>query len=639
MNKLQIQRNLTDGSDLISCGRTGEPKRWSVDAGGGIVWTSSGGVDDYTIYPNRILGSLQMIDPGTGQFVPLTVSNIRTQSLTATFSSGATAWTAALPLTSPAASNILVSDGAGSLVWSGDYVYNSGAGVTVNAIPRFSFASGRAITGSGVLIDALNNITGALSVSATTLGATTLNVTNINATGLFLNIEGWTIDAGLDTLNNAAQPAFTNMMRIRGSGDTQNRWEFDNTGRIQWGSGSAAPDLMLRRVGVSELEISDGATTPNSGTLYVNTVVATNIMSPATNTALVIAPNGTGALVASSTGNARGSYATDFQRVRGGATQVASGTCSVVGGGVSNNASGTNSTVSGGSGNSATNIGGAVAGGEGNTNNAPRAFIGGGSGNSIPSGSDFAVVAGGQNNNAGATGATVSGGISNGITGGFAINSVICGGSNNIVNNVQSGAILGGTYGRVNHEAVILYGRGSLGNLVESSASGQMVISLTSGPYTPPAVSGYFLNGGPLYPIGGLVLPTSGGTASNLNYYEEASHISKWNIPGGSTTADQIFRITRCGNVVVINFPAFNATPTANGFFTSQTAVPARFRPVRDSAFPIQVRDGAPAKFGVCIMSTAGVISFYAGPSGSDVFASGTLSGLYTSGTLTYHLN
>lgn len=649
MNKLQIQRNLTDGSDLISCGRTGEPKRWSVDAGGGIVWTSSGGVDDYTIYPNRILGSLQMIDPGTGQFVPLTVSNIRTQSLTATLSGGATAWTAALPLSSPAANNILVSDGAGSLVWSGDYVYNSGAGVTVNAIPRFSFTSGRAITGSGVLIDALNNITGALSVSATTLGATTLNVTNINATGLFLNIEGWTIDAGLDTLNNAAQPAFTSMMRIRGTGDTQNRWEFDNTGRIQWGSGSAPPDLMLRRVGVSELEISDGATTPNSGTLYVNTVVATNILSPATNTTLVIAPNGSGALVASSTGNARGNYANDFQRFRGNNTQVASGTSSVLCGGEANTASGSGSFIGSGIGGTASGLTSVVVGGSFNTASNSNAVVGGGTTN-VASGAS-SVVAGGASNSATATVSTVSGGNLNqagaigcGICGGDtntivsgAVFSTITGGIQNTINaSGQRSTILGGGSSTINHANCLVFNTGSS---LTTAAANQMVINLAATSYTPPATSGFYFNGWPVYPTSGVVLPTTGGTATALTYYEETTHATRWAIPGGAFTASQTFRITRTGNTVVLNFPQFNATPTANGTYSIETAIPARFRPARDLAFVIQVRVGSPAAFGLLILTTGGAITFYAGPSGSDVFTSGVLSGLYTSGTLTYQLS
>ena len=86
-------------------------------------------------------------------------------------------------------------------------------------------------------------------------------------------------------------------------------------------------------------DVGIGITAP-SGTLHVvgdayvdnlkldgNTLSVTN-----TNGALILNPNGTGALQADAGGNARGAYAVDLQRVRSAATEVASGNYSTVSG-------------------------------------------------------------------------------------------------------------------------------------------------------------------------------------------------------------------------------------------------------------------------------------------------------------------
>lgn len=133
----------------------------------------------------------------------------------------------------------------------------------------------------------------------------------------------------------------------------------------------------------------------------VTTQTSSVIASTTTNANLVIAPNGTGALVAnipdgSAGGNARGANAVDLQISRGAATQIASGVNSVIGGGSSNTASGARSTIAGGLSNNAW----------GN-----QSFVGGGQSNS--SQDNYAVVAGGQSNTAATSYCTISGGQSN----------------------------------------------------------------------------------------------------------------------------------------------------------------------------------------------------------------------------------
>ncbi len=80
-------------------------------------------------------------------------------------------------------------------------------------------------------------------------------------------------------------------------------------------------------------------------------------------------------------GNARGTNAVDLQSLRTVATQVASGTNSVIGGGENNTSSNTRTTVAGGSTNSATAIGASVGGGFTNTASGGSSTIAGGSTN------------------------------------------------------------------------------------------------------------------------------------------------------------------------------------------------------------------------------------------------------------------
>jgi hypothetical protein len=127
------------------------------------------------------------------------------------------------------------------------------------------------------------------------------------------------------------------------------------------------------------------------------------VVGTASDIPIVLQPKGTGALqaqVADSTtvgGNARGAYATDWQKLRGAAAQVASGSYSIIGGGDNNTAGGFGAALLGGSGNSASAVysfagsgasntasgyGSSVVGGYLNTAAGYWNFIGGGTNNS-----------------------------------------------------------------------------------------------------------------------------------------------------------------------------------------------------------------------------------------------------------------
>ncbi len=101
------------------------------------------------------------------------------------------------------------------------------------------------------------------------------------------------------------------------------------------------------------------------------------------NGALYLQPAGTGALQAQATtsttagGNARGSYATDWQTLRGSAGQVASGLGSTIVGGTSNSAT-ANGCMVGGRSNTASASDSVVSGGNANTASGAYSAIGGG---------------------------------------------------------------------------------------------------------------------------------------------------------------------------------------------------------------------------------------------------------------------
>lgn len=144
---------------------------------------------------------------------------------------------------------------------------------------------------------------------------------------------------------------------------------------------------------------AESTAAPN-GTVHVKSLAAT---ASVTDADLALLPKGVGALlgqVPDSTatgGNKRGTSATDWQRSRTSATQVASGTGSTIGGGINNLSSASNATVGGGA---------------NNTAGASHATVAGGLANSAVSAGNT-TVGGGSNNSASGANATVPGGGSN----------------------------------------------------------------------------------------------------------------------------------------------------------------------------------------------------------------------------------
>ena len=97
-------------------------------------------------------------------------------------------------------------------------------------------------------------------------------------------------------------------------------------------------------------------------------------------------------------GNKRGTYATDWQKSRTAATQVASGNYSTIAGGRDNTASTTSSFIGGGYSNAAqTSNYTTVVGGAFNTASSTYSFVGGGVANTVSTGTSAAIVSGSTN--------------------------------------------------------------------------------------------------------------------------------------------------------------------------------------------------------------------------------------------------
>lgn len=175
----------------------------------------------------------------------------------------------------------------------------------------------------------------------------------------------------------------------------------------------------------------------------VSTQTSAVITADTTNANLVIAPNGTGALVASipdgtaTGGNARGTNAVDLQLNRNSAGQVANNYAVIVGG-YRNTASGEESIVVGGSLNTANGYRSFIGGGNNNGASGVNSIIGGGNQNTAST--QYSTVSGGQSNTASTyTHATVVGGQTNTSSGQHSIS----GGSNNVASGNEASVALG----------------------------------------------------------------------------------------------------------------------------------------------------------------------------------------------------
>jgi hypothetical protein len=192
--------------------------------------------------------------------------------------------------------------------------------------------------------------------------------------------------------------------------------------------------------GLTQFTAAESTTAPNA-TVYVDSLTAA---AASTNADVAFVAKGTGATLAqvpdntTAGGNKRGIYATDWQKLRTAATQVASGSFSTIAGGENNTASAAYTTILGGSANTASNQGAAIVGGSSNNASGFNAGIFSGDFNTV-SGQRSAVV-GGQSNNAGGAYAGILAGTANTASGAY---SGVIGGKQNSATSDVSGVFCG----------------------------------------------------------------------------------------------------------------------------------------------------------------------------------------------------
>jgi hypothetical protein len=131
----------------------------------------------------------------------------------------------------------------------------------------------------------------------------------------------------------------------------------------------------------------------------------------------------------------------------------------------------------------------------------------------------------------------------------------------------------------------------------------------------------------------GLLLPTSGGTATSLTYYEEGSVTTTWNGPWSSNQNGNI-TFCRIGKKVTLFLPQVLATANNGNNISNVSALPSKLIPNAVQSFVVRVRDDATDKTGMVELDTSGFLTFGSDP-GFDAFVGSGNTGFYAT-SLTY---
>ena len=135
-----------------------------------------------------------------------------------------------------------------------------------------------------------------------------------------------------------------------------------------------------------------------------------------------------------------------------------------------------------------------------------------------------------------------------------------------------------------------------------------------------------------IYTGTGIMLPTTGGTAAILNYYEEFTmSVAFGPSGGGSYLSNGNTYISRVGKLVTWRIPAFTGTSnTLGGYITATIAfIISRFRPPATVNFliPVSISNGTTGVIqsapGMLQILSTGVINIFSSPAGAGTFTSG----------------
>jgi hypothetical protein len=210
------------------------------------------------------------------------------------------------------------------------------------------------------------------------------------------------------------------------------------------------------------------------------------------------------------------------------------------------------------------------------------------------------------------------------------------GGSINAVGSINGGAIT--STGNINAYGNTIYGGAIIatGAISGTTITGTGALSVGANSITCGAItSSGAISCGTLSPQN-ILLPTSGGTATALNYYEEYSYSATWTCyTGGATIATVTHTIVRVGKLVTMRIPLFSGNCNGSFPFVSTTyAMPTRFRPLVSSYYNVQVANtngtiGITQSFcGQLAVLNTGVLSLVLTGGGTGVFGTGLGSGL-----------
>lgn len=108
--------------------------------------------------------------------------------------------------------------------------------------------------------------------------------------------------------------------------------------------------------------------------------------------------------------------------------------------------------------------------------------------------------------------------------------------------------------------------------------------------------------------LAGIVLPTTGGTAATLNYYETATHSTVFT--GAYTSSTKNFKLVRVGDLVTMTMTSSGlaGTPSTATSLTASTALPSRFCPAANRTWAITGYDNDVDGMAVVRLGTDGLL-------------------------------
>ena len=457
----------------------------------------------------------------------------------------------------------LISGGGGGS-GTGDVVGPSSA--TDNALARFNATTGKLIQNSAATLDDLGELS---TASIVTNGHKALQVhpygSGAGQTGevQFHELSGGNY-VGFRAPDSIASDVLWTLPTTDGTSGQM--LKTNGSGVLSWASD----------MGLTKFTEAESTSAPNA-TVYVDSLTAAGASASVD---IAIVPKGSGALLgqipdgAIAAGNKRGTNATDWQRSRAAATNVASGNDSTLSGGASNTSGATGATVAGGASNSVA---------------ASRDYgtISGGQSNSIQTGGTHAVIGGGQTNTVQAPHGTIGGGQNNAITSTGSHNTIAGGYQGTISGICVFASVLGGRQSTASASYSVV----GAGYLNDSTGQYAGVFSgsdcnatanyacVAGGVLNNSSGVAAFVGGGESNSAAGQYSAIPGGFYAYTNYYGEIAHASGRFAAAGDAQASEVtLRRSITVGAVATDLTFDGAAPTTSNTMTLASSSAYQFR-------------------------------------------------------------